>query len=68
MARAGIGWSAHDLAREAGVGYATVARFEGGGTINAASLAKLEQALTGAGAAFASSSGRVGVTVPEATT
>lgn len=31
MARAALGWSTHDLANEAGLGRATVVRFEDGG-------------------------------------
>lgn len=63
MARAGIGWRAQDLADKAGVGYATVARFEAGSPIAAESLAKLEAALTNAGASFSAGKGRVGVSV-----
>ena len=65
MARTGLGWSAHDLATAAGVGYATVARFETGGTINAASLAALNDALAGAGASLLAKGDLVGVMVPE---
>ena len=65
MARAGIGWRAQDLASAAGVGYATVARFEAGAAIAPDSLVKLVQALTDAGASFSAGKGRVGVTVPE---
>lgn len=64
MARAGLGWSAHDLAETAGVGYATVARFESGGVINDESLGKLDKALKEAGAVFSARSGRLGVAVP----
>lgn len=65
MARAALGWRAQDLAERAGVGYATVARFETGAATGADTLAKLEKALTDAGAQFLQRSGRVGVTVPE---
>ena len=50
MARAGLGWRAQDLADRAGVGYATVARFESGSAISAETLAKLVAALSAAGA------------------
>lgn len=63
MARAGVGWRAQDLAIAAGVGYATVARFEAGAAIAPESLAKLVQALEGAGAMFLAGKGRVGVSV-----
>lgn len=64
MARAAFGWSTHDLARKANVGRVTVARFESGETISEDSLAKIESALAGAGAAFTKKTGRVGVSVP----
>lgn len=65
MARTGLGWRAQDLADRAGVGYATVARFEAGSSIADESLKKIAQALTEAGAQFTRKTGRVGVTVPE---
>lgn len=65
MARAGLGWSAHDLADAAGVGYATVARFESGGVVNSDSLDKIAQAFAAAGVSFSSGKGRIGATVPE---
>ena len=65
MARAGLGWSAHDLAAKAGVGYATVARFESGGTINGESLAKLDAALKDSGVSLTVGKGRVGVSLPD---
>lgn len=65
MARAGLKWSAHDLARSSGLGYATVARFESGRDIAAESIAKMEAALREAGADFSARAGRIGVAVPE---
>ncbi len=65
MARVGLGWTAHDLADSAGVGYATVARFESGGVVNGASLGRIVAALEGAGAVLSNDRGRVGVAVPE---
>jgi len=65
MARAGLGWSAKDLAERAGLGYATVARFEAGSQVDPDSLAKMEAALIAAGAEFlARKTGKVGVAVP----
>lgn len=65
MARTGLGWSAQELAERAGVGYATVARFETGATIRQDVAEKLEKVLADAGAQFTQRSGRIGVTVPE---
>jgi transcriptional regulator with XRE-family HTH domain len=65
MARAGLGWSAHDLADKAGVGYATVARFESGGTISDESLEKIADALMTAGVSLTNAKRRVGVSVPD---
>ena len=64
MARAGLGWSANDLADAAGVGYATIARFESGGVISDDSTRKLDQALKVAGVSFTGRGARVGVSVP----
>lgn len=65
MARAGLNLSAAELAKLAGVGYATVARFETGSPIAAVTRGKLMVALKSAGANFPpTKAGRVGVTVP----
>jgi len=64
MARAGIGWTAKDLAAKAGVGSATVARFELGEKIADDNRAKMQGALEAAGAQFSRRSGRVGASVP----
>ena len=61
MARAALKWSAHDLAREAQVGYATVARFESGQTVQADSIASMRAALEGGGVEFISA----GATIKE---
>jgi transcriptional regulator with XRE-family HTH domain len=53
------------LADKAGVGYATVARFETGQTIANDSRDKLAKALADAGAQFSQKVGRIGVSVPE---
>lgn len=52
MARAGLKWSLDDLAEAAGVGRATVARFEGGQTVEAGSVSALREAMQKAGAHF----------------
>lgn len=65
MARAGLGWSAADLADKAGLTRETVARFEGGAKLADASIAALRRALEDAGADFLQISGKVGVAVPE---
>lgn len=65
MARTGLNLSAVDLAKLAGLGYATVARFESGATIAEESRDKIAAALDQAGAQFTRRSGRVGVTVPD---
>lgn len=45
MARAALHWSAADLARASAVGYATVARFELGQTVQPDKVAAMRQAL-----------------------
>ena len=53
MARAGLGWNIGQLAANANVGAATVARFETGkGEIIPATLAAIQRALEAAGAEF----------------
>lgn len=64
MARTGLGLSGRDFAKLAGVGYATLARFEAGASIAEETREKLATALAEAGAQFSQRSGRVGVTVP----
>lgn len=66
MARAALKWSLSDLAIKAGVGRATVARFElGDGVTGSDVIEKMRKALADAGADFTRRAGRVGVTVPE---
>lgn len=64
MARNGLNLSGRDFAKLAGVGYATLARFEAGANIAETTRLKLEAALMGAGAHFLQRPGHVGVTVP----
>jgi transcriptional regulator with XRE-family HTH domain len=64
MARTGLKWTAAELAKAAGVGYATVARFEAGGSIQSGSLEKMRAALAAAGAEFINGGKSVGVRVP----
>ncbi|WP_338047427.1 XRE family transcriptional regulator [Pelagerythrobacter marensis] len=65
MARAALGWSTHKLAEMAGVGRATVVRFEEGEPVGPKTREKIEITLIDAGAQFLRRSGRLGVTVPE---
>lgn len=65
MARVGLNLSGRAFAKLAGVGYATLARFEAGATIADETRDKIEKTLAEAGAQFTRRSGRVGVTVPE---
>jgi transcriptional regulator with XRE-family HTH domain len=51
-ARALLGWTAADVATAASIGIMTVKRFEGGQTVNAASLSKIRSALIEGGITF----------------
>lgn len=51
-ARALVSWTAEDLAREAGIGLATVKRFELGGDARQSSVDKMVAALESAGIRF----------------
>ncbi len=70
MARAAVKWSAQDLARQASIGYATVARFESGQTVQPDSVDAMRSALErggvefiAAGATFKEGKGPAGVGV-----
>lgn len=65
MARVGLNLSGRDFAKLAGVGYATLARFESGADIGDETKAKIVSALAERGAQFSKRGGRIGVTVPE---
>lgn len=52
MARIAVGWDAAQLAGASGVALTTVSRIENGGGVYASTLAKLQEALEGAGAVF----------------
>ena len=65
MARSALDISGRDLAALAGVGYATLARFEAGAAVAVETRSRLETALVDAGAQFLHRSGRVGVTISE---
>ena len=52
MARAALGWSLTDLAAAAGLGRATIARFELGETVAEASISAMRTALEGGGVEF----------------
>ena len=66
MARAGLKLSAVDLAKAARVGYATVARFESGKTVQPDMIERLRQTLAAAGAVFNNGGRLVGASVPRA--
>lgn len=66
MARAGLGWSAADLATKAGLARETVTRYEGGSPIAPSTIDAMRAALEAAGADFLQISGKVGVAVPGA--
>ncbi|MEG8032691.1 helix-turn-helix transcriptional regulator [Sphingomonas aurantiaca] len=53
-ARALLGWSAQELADQAGIGVATVRRFESASSIAASSIDAMASALTTAGITFIS--------------
>ena len=61
MARVALGWSAADLARAAGIGYATVARFEAGQTVQPDKVEAMRAALVAEGIAFENGGRRAGV-------
>jgi transcriptional regulator with XRE-family HTH domain len=65
MARAALNMRAADLAEAAGLSRPTVARFEMGNSVDAASLAAMQKALEDRGAQFSAKPGRVVVAVPE---
>ena len=52
MARAALGWSTDRLAAEAGVGRATIQRFEQGGDARQSSLNAMQMTLEKAGVEF----------------
>lgn len=60
MARAALKWSATDLAKRSGVGYATVARFETDTPVQEATIAALRTALEAAGVEFIPAGGASG--------
>lgn len=59
MARAALKWSATDLAREGAIGYATVARFESGQTVQPDSIEVMRAALERGGVEFISAGATV---------
>jgi transcriptional regulator with XRE-family HTH domain len=65
MARTGLGWRADDLAAAADLTRVTVARFELGQTVTAASTDAIRSALQSAGVDFTAGNGRLGVSVPQ---
>lgn len=65
MARAALNWSAVDLAKHSGLGYATVARFESGHTLADSSVKAIQAAFEAAGVVFGADGARVSVSVPK---
>ena len=65
MARVALNWTTSDLAQKAGVGRATVARFELGNSVATESAGKMQTALETAGATFSASDDRVSVSIPK---
>jgi transcriptional regulator with XRE-family HTH domain len=65
MARVGLSWSADHLSGKCGVSRITIARFESGQAVAAASVDAIHAALNAAGADFTRKSGKVGVAVPD---
>lgn len=61
MARVALGWSAADLAAAARLGYATVARFESGKTVQPENVEAMRQALAAKGIGFENGGRRAGV-------
>jgi transcriptional regulator with XRE-family HTH domain len=49
MARAALGWSTTELARQAGITANTVTRFENGGNVTLATVEKMKKAFERAG-------------------
>jgi transcriptional regulator with XRE-family HTH domain len=64
MGRAALNWSAADLAKAAGVGYATVARFETGANVQPEKVQALRAALEGAGVQIVGTGKLAGAVVP----
>jgi transcriptional regulator with XRE-family HTH domain len=64
MARAGLNWSAADLAQHSGVGYATVARFESGKPVRPESVAAMRTAFEAQGAQLIDGGALVGAMAP----
>lgn len=57
-ARALLSWKSHQLAGTAGLGVATVRRFESGGTIRRSSVEAMSEALQSAGLEFIPAGGK----------
>lgn len=64
MARVALNWTTSDLAQNAGVGRATVARLELGQPIAETTMAKIRGALEAGGAIFSATDDRVTVSAP----
>ncbi|ALH80392.1 hypothetical protein AN936_08430 [Sphingopyxis macrogoltabida] len=65
MARAGLSWSADHLSEKCGISRITIARFESGLAVAAASIEAIHAALNAAGADFTRKAGKIAVAVPD---
>ncbi len=65
MGRAALGWNAKQLADAAGLGSATVARFELGQVVAPETVAKMKSAMESAGVQFSRMAAMLQVAVPE---
>jgi transcriptional regulator with XRE-family HTH domain len=64
MARAGLGWSLDDLAKQSKIGRRTVAKFENGGNVLSDTVETLRQCFVKAGVEFINGGKSLGVKVP----
>ena len=65
MGRAGLEWNARRLADKAGLGSATVARFELGQPVAAETITKMQTAMEEAGVQFSRKGALLVVSVPD---
>ncbi len=61
MARAGLGWTAQELAEQSGVSVRSVMRFEAGEPMKPETVLEMAKALVAGGAMFADIDGKIGV-------
>lgn len=61
MARAGLGWTAEELARQSGVSVRSIMRFEAGEPVKPETVLEMAKGLVAGGAMFAEIDGKIGV-------